>query len=192
MVGLLCLPLTWGHASDGFEGAEEGLLVGEAGLYIDIGNLLVGILAQEALGVFDAVAVDELGEGTAVQGIDAVGNEAPVTAKGSGNIRHFQFAVLVKFLLFQQLIDAVHECLAGLRIDGDGFRLGLNGFRLVRFERGGAVLLSIIEEDCGYCYGCQYQERHHPKMVVALGYCGLLADVKQIDGIGGREVAVVE
>ena len=80
MFGLLCLPLTWGHASDGFEGAEEGLLVGEAGLYIDIGNLLVGILAQEALGVFDAVAVDELGEGTAVQGIDAVGNEAPVTA----------------------------------------------------------------------------------------------------------------
>ena len=122
MSGLLCLPLTWRHTSDGFEGPEEGLLVGKTGFHVDICNLLVGILTQDALGVVDTVTIDKLGEGTAALGIDAVGYETPVTAKGSGDIRHLQFAVLVEFLLFQQLTNAIHEGFGTFRVIDDDFR----------------------------------------------------------------------
>ena len=66
-------PLGGSHAGEVAEGSDEGFVVGETRIGGNGGEFQIGIVAHELLGVADAVFVDELRDGIAARGIDAVG-----------------------------------------------------------------------------------------------------------------------
>ena len=60
----LVFPFTWCHACVRLEGTEEGGLVGESRLEIQLDGFDVGLLGNQLFGMIDAIGVDEMREGT--------------------------------------------------------------------------------------------------------------------------------
>ena len=115
--------LAWGQACMGLEDTEERRLIGEAWFDVDLGDFDVRTAFEQLLGVLDAIVVDQLDEGDTLLGVDTVGNISFVGTQLVGNISHFQLAVQIESLLFQQIADALYQYLVCISWQSEAFRI---------------------------------------------------------------------
>ena len=116
---VIVLPFCRCHARLFFEVAGHGLIVGKARFDGDGGYFHLRTFEQQAFGMFHTVFIDELRQGTASDGLHAIGDIAAVDAKGRGNVGYFQPLLQIELLLVHQVTDALHQLLVTL---GDSLR----------------------------------------------------------------------
>jgi len=105
-------PLARRKTRKGLEGAEERGLVGEPGLRRYEGELLIGMVAKDLLGLADAVAVDPRRERAVVMRPDTIGHLTGRNAEPLRHIAQLQFAVQVELLRLHQLTKLLIDLLS--------------------------------------------------------------------------------
>ena len=89
-------PFAGCHSCDCLERPEEGRLIGKSGFEAHAGRFHVGMLAEQLLGVFHAIAVDEVGKGSVfVPCRDAFRDVASRRVEHLGHVAHLQVALQV-------------------------------------------------------------------------------------------------
>ena len=164
---LLRFPLLGCHACDGFEGAEEGNLVGKAGFEVHFNQLDVRLSTHQLLGIGNAVLVDEHREGALLGLFDAVGDVAAVGTQQVGNVLHLEVAVLVGTLFVHELTDALYQLVGCLRRQERRLPNGCDFFcRTVRhFGRSlPRTALKVSPSACDNKY--QHDDSNQPEKVI--------------------------
>ena len=73
-------PSVRGGAGDSLEDTVEGCFAGETRIHPHLGNLEVGLIAQQILGMGNAISIDEMWEGAVALRVDTVGDNTAVGA----------------------------------------------------------------------------------------------------------------
>ncbi len=110
--------LAGSHASEGFEGTEEGSLRREARLHPNLRYLDVRLTTYQVFGMFYPVGAYELRERTTPLAVDTVGYQVAVGVHGISHIIKLQFAIQIELLTLHQVADLAHE----FRTHGDRSR----------------------------------------------------------------------
>ena len=110
---VLFRPFFWTHSGSGFENSEECGIRSKARFITDVGDLDVGCLAQQLLGVFNTIIIDELVERTAFLRVDAGRDGVAMHSKRISHIADFQILVKINLLCLHQLDDASHKLVGG-------------------------------------------------------------------------------
>ena len=139
---IAAFPLGRCHADDGLKSTEEGRLVREPRLHPYLRSTGVG-LAEQLLGMFHAIGVDEFAERTVAQVVDTSRQDIAVAACCHCHIGYFESAVQVKTLFLHQLANALQQL-----VICNAARWCHGGSQLFRFVGLVSLFLQVILALC--------------------------------------------